>query len=232
MACSIVQGFLPSRHGLPFPNDFPRGVPVLNLPTPFGSIPIGNANGGLCGGMVFTAIDLFKFRLSPPEYPYPPVFRYLCHRLIDSFNLPFGVLKYYDWQCRPMHCQTLCGVTIREGLIRLTIDQEWNRIRSLLDADSLAPLGLVKAHSYDPFELGKNHQVLGYGYELDETSGNLSIQTYDPNYPNDDELTLTMNLSDRTSGQPIVHSREGPVIRGVFLTEYRVPDSPPDFTEP
>src|SRR5438105_15397080 len=93
--------FIPSINGFPFPNCWPPGMPVLELPTPFGTIPIGDARGGVCGGMVFAAADYFHFSLPIPRTPEKPLFRYLCRRLLDSWQLPFGVLKYYDWQRRP-----------------------------------------------------------------------------------------------------------------------------------
>lgn len=224
-----VPGFRPSRNGLPFPNWYPPGTPVLELPTPFGTIPLGNANGGVCGGMVFTALDLFTWHEDPPPAPEPPVFRYLCRRLLDSFNLPFGVLKYYDWQRRPLETRTFAGVALLEGLTRLTVAREWPRIQLLLDADQPAALGLVKAHSFSPLALGQNHQVLAYGYDLDPERGTLSIQVYDPNYPGDDGATLSVDVRDPFRGSPITHSREGETVRGIFLTEYRVPAEAPRF---
>ena len=229
MPTAAVPHYLPSKHGFPFPNWYPPGLPVLELPTPFGTIPIGNANGGLCGGMAFASLDLFTFEQPPPPAPEPPVFRYLCHRLIDSFNLPFGVLKYYDWQRRPLETRTFAGVVVQDGLTRLTVEFEWPKIRAVLDAEQLAPLGLVKAHSFRPIELGKNHQVLAYGYDLDDATGELVLKVYDPNFAGDDGVTLALNVTEPMAGRTIVHSREGESVRGIFLTEYRAPANAPAF---
>ena len=87
MPSATVPDFVPSRNGFAFPNWFPPGTPVLEVPTPFGRIPIGDANGGVCGGMVFAAMDLHRFRIAPPPEATPPVFRYLCHRLIDNMMI-------------------------------------------------------------------------------------------------------------------------------------------------
>ena len=54
-----VPGFLPSRNGFAFPNWFPAGTPILELATPFGVVPLGDAHGGVCGGMIFACIDFF-----------------------------------------------------------------------------------------------------------------------------------------------------------------------------
>lgn len=51
--------FLPSRDGLAFTNTWPP-EPALSLPSPFGTIGIGNAANGLCGGMIFAALDYWN----------------------------------------------------------------------------------------------------------------------------------------------------------------------------
>jgi hypothetical protein len=56
---------------------------------------------------------------------------------------------------------------------------------------------LVLVESLNPFDLGKNHQVLAYGYDLDEDSGGLSVRVYDPNHPGHDNVLLSLILLDR-----------------------------------
>lgn len=229
MPSATVPDFVPSRNGFAFPNWFPPGTPVLEVPTPLGRIPIGDANGGVCGGMVFTAMDLHRYGIVPPPEATPPVFRYLCHRLIDSFNLPFGVLKYYDWMRRPGSSRSYGGVKMQAGLSYLTIENEWPRIRASLDAGQTVALGLVKAHSFHPKEMGKNHQVLAYAYETFEATGDITIHIYDPNYPLEDTATLITNIQNPDADRPVIHSREGPSVRGFFYTEYRPPADAPNF---
>lgn len=223
----MLLTFRPSQHGLPFPNCFPRGMPVLEVPTPFGRIPIGDAAGGLCGGMVFAALDFYLLDRPRPLQPTPPVFRYLARRLLDSWNLPFGVLRYYDWQRRPDDSRFLAGVRVLAGVSRLTITEEWPKVRAALEAGLPVPLGLVNAHSFNPRQLPRNHQVLAYGYELNDTADELTLHVYDPNYPNDDTAALRVSLADPNRGRPVVHTCEGPTVRGFFLTEYRKPTNAP-----
>ncbi len=226
MPTGLVPNFSPREHGFPFPNWFPPGSALIRIPTPLGTIPIGDANGGVCGGMVFAAMDFFTFGVPRPPEATPPVFRYLAHRLLDSFNLPFGFLKYYDWMRRPSATRTLGGLAVQTGVGVLTRDHEWPRIQAELRAGRLVPLGLVQAHSLHPKELGRNHQVLAYGYQLAD-DGELTIDIYDPNHPNDNDVKLHWNLNAAEAGEPLRHSIDGPRVRGIFVSEYRRPAAPP-----
>ncbi len=213
-----IPNFTPSRHGFPFYNSFPAGTPAYVVPTPFGRIAIGDAAAGLCGGMVFAAIDLHRHSAAIPNSPEPPLFEYFVRRLLASWDLPFGVLKYYDWQRRP-----------DSPLIRLTITRDWPRIRAALDAGRFAPLGLVHASGYRLRDLPRNHQVLAYGYDLEETTGEVKLHIYDPNHPGADDAALTFGLRNPDGVQRIVHSCEGAAVRGIFLTRYSRPSFVPDF---
>ena len=217
-----IADFKPSLHGFPFVNWFPPGTPAIEVATPFGRIRIGDASAGLCGGMVFAAMDFHRHGASSlPASPEPHVFRYFVRRQIASWDLPFGAVKYYAWQRRAGASRFLGGIRVRSGLTRLTILNEWPRIRRELDAGRLAPLGLVRIHGSDPRHLVQNHQVLGYGYSFDSSSQEVTLRIYDPNYPGDDGTTLTFRLQDPDAEQRLIHSQEGPTVRGAFLTKYR-----------
>jgi hypothetical protein len=219
MATNRVSEFKPSTHGFHFANDFPQ-APVLTIRFPrLGSIGIGNAAGGLCGGMVFAVRDFFEADQPPPESAQVPnpgtrLFEFLARRLMDSFNLPGGVLKYYRW----MTCPDGNHRSV-QGLAWRTIHQEWPRIRALIDQGHPCPLGLVTVQSLAPLRLGENHQVLAYGYDLDEKKQHLTIQVYDPNHPRQDDLTLSLAIDQPTQATPIVFSTGMPV-RGFFRTSY------------
>jgi hypothetical protein len=200
-------------------------MPVVSIPTPFGTANFGNAGVGLCGGMIYTAIDLFLFGLPVPPEPTEPVVRYISHRLLDSFNFPFGWMKYLDWQVRHGHSTRLLP-----GITELTA-RDWPRIKAVLDAGQLCPLGLVKIQSWDPFQLGHNHQVLAYGYEYDDATSDLTVQIYDPNFPAD-PCELRTNLNEPTRQRQVRHSIEGETVRGFFPTDYRRPAVPPVFDCP
>jgi hypothetical protein len=67
----FVRGFKPSIDGLHFLNNFPH-VPDYMLNILGQSVSVGDAHNGLCGGMVYTVIDLFEANLLPPPDTVPP----------------------------------------------------------------------------------------------------------------------------------------------------------------
>jgi hypothetical protein len=225
-----VPNFLPSTHGLPWPNWYPVGTPVFLMRTPLGALGVPDASRGLCGGMIFTTMDLHHHGIrSIPQAPEKPVFEYICHRLFTSWGLPFGWMKYWDWQNRPDRTRT--GLFGRTGVLELTINSEWPKIRTALDAGQLVAVGLVNVQNWRLTKLGLNHQVLVYGYDFDEETTEVTLQTYDPNYPGDDTITMRFKLNSVLQEGPvrITHTVTGPTIRGVFLTDYRPLTEPPAF---
>ena len=224
-----VPGFTPSVNGLHFMNSFPHEAAiVVDLP-PFGKIAIGDAANGLCGGMVFTVRDVAETPgMSPPPDLVPPaegspLFSYIVARLIDSFDLPAaGFMKYYDWMITPDNDTGWPPFFVRRGLAWKTIVEEWpNSIRPELDAGRLCPLGLVTVASLDPTQLGQNHQVLAYGYDLD--GANLSLLIYDPNtaQATSDSVRIAFSLADPSNRTPISHNVNiGNPVRGLFRVPY------------
>ncbi|HYT90672.1 MAG TPA: hypothetical protein VEL76_18335 [Gemmataceae bacterium] len=227
MASVRVPAFTPSTSGFHFANNF-EDAPVLTiLVPPFGEIPVGSAAGGLCGGMVFAALDLFHQGTPPPPdrtapRPGTPLFQYIARRLLDSFNGVAGVFKYLEWMRLPEDGR-LFGLLKSIGWH--TVHGEWPAIRADLDAGRPCPLGLLKVESLNPLDVGNNHQVLAYGYDLDEAAGTLKILVYDPNCPDQDDVTLTVNVSDPANPSRIVYSAD-PKGRGFFRTRY-APGDPP-----
>ncbi len=105
------------------------------------------------------------------------------------------------------------------------VAREWPRIRRGLDAGRLVPLGLVRVVSANPLELTRNHQVLAWGYDLDGPT--LVLRIYDPNWPGDDEVTITLDVSDPDGDAGPVYSKaDGPLV-AFFRAPYRAaPDRP------
>jgi hypothetical protein len=195
MASTVrVPGFLPSTSGFHFGNSWPH-QPTLTIPFPTGPINVGDAAGGLCGGMAFAARDFFESgepipatTTNPPAHT--PLYDYLVRRLFDSFDIPAGVAKFYTLQL-PFTDQA--GETVRQ----------WQRIQPELDAGRLVCLGLIRVRSFSPGALGRNHQVLTYGY--DEQDGRVTLAICDPNHHDADDVTLSFS----TGGAPEVQYAVG-----------------------
>src|SRR6266516_274997 len=141
--------FLPSLNGFAFTNAWPS-EPAVVLHTPFGEIHIGNAAGGLCGGMVFAALDYWHAAIVPPTVqpgPSEPLYGYIVRRLIESWHLPVGITQYYQWMNLPDGDTgfDVLGrhVVIDRGLAWRTIQVQWPQIKADLDAGTPVPLGVV-----------------------------------------------------------------------------------------
>jgi hypothetical protein len=228
-----VANFLPSTRALGFPNSWPN-YPHATIPTPFGDIAIGSASNGMCGGMVFAVRDYFEAGTLPPSGRQPgpgePLYDFIVERLYASFDLPLGPTKYYDWMTTADH-----DTTLKTGLAHRTILEEWPKIQNDLDNGRLSCLALVTIYSLNPGDMGYNHQVLAYGYDLSPANV-LTLKLYDPNFsdyvygtrcPAANNVTLSLSLSDPSHTTPITHNVSilNP-IRGFFHLPYQRVSAP------
>jgi hypothetical protein len=208
MAESVrVPDFLPSTSGLHFVNYYPH-EPTLTITLPLGRVlGIGDAANGLCGGMVFTVVDYFQAKVVIPSDTNPPaagspLYQFIVKRLFDSFNLPLGIARYLALM-EPSFPDVGLGFGL-PGRASVMVSEEWPRIKASLDAGQLAPLGLVKIKSDKPEDLGKNHQVLAYGYDLD--GAELTLRLYDPNYADNDDVQVQLNIADAQAPIALTYS--------------------------
>jgi hypothetical protein len=223
--------FLPSQNGLPFTNAWPS-EPAVVLPTPFGKINIGNAAAGLCGGMVFTALDYWHAAIEPPAArpaPGEPLYRHIVQRLVDSWHLPAGVAQYYQWMNLPDGDSgfDVFGrhVVTDRGLAWRTIKTQWPQITADLDHGTPAALGVVTVASSAPADLGHNHQVLAYGY--DKSGSQITVRVYDPNSGQRDDIYIRFDQKTPAKPTTFAHNLNiGHPVRGFFRTAY-TPATPP-----
>lgn len=228
MSSHFVPNFKPSTRGLRFINSFPHQADIIvNVPL-LGNVPIGDAYNGVCGGMVFAVRDFFESNHpAPPDTAPPaqgsPLFNFIVQRLFDSFNLPSGVAKYYQWMTTPDE-DTGVWPMIRHGVAWHTIVEEWPKVKAEIDSGHPSPLGLVTVHDVNPADIGHNHQVMAYGYEVD--AGNkLTLHLYDPNTGASDGCYLSLSLSSPSQSTPIQHNVAiGLPIRGFFHVDYKPSD--------
>jgi hypothetical protein len=223
--------FLPSRNGFAFNNAWPS-EPDVTRPTPFGQIHIGNADTGLCGGMVFAALDYWHGRITPPAArpaPSEPLFQYLVQRLVASWNLPTGAAQYYQWMNLPDGNTgfDVAGqhIVTEHGLASRTIQAQWPQITADLDRGIPAALGVVTVASASPADLGLNHQVLAYGYEASPSQ--VTVQVYDPNSGQNNGIHIQFDPRDPAGPSNFTHNLNiSRPVRGFFRTAY-TPATPP-----
>jgi hypothetical protein len=226
-----LPGFLPSRDGFAFDNAWPP-APAVTVRTPFGSIGIGDDAGGLCGGMVFAALDYWHAGLRPPASrpaPGSALHNYVVRRLIASWHIPGGVIRYYQWMNLPDgDTRVTAGgrhLFTARGVSRRTIASHWPRIRASLDAGVPAPLGVVTVASPNPVMLPHNHQVLAYGYTL--AGSEVTLRVYDPNAGQDDDVGIRFDASAPARATAFRHNLHvGRPVRGFVLVAYS-PVTPP-----
>jgi hypothetical protein len=183
--------------------------------------------------MVFAALDYWTAGRAPPRDTSPPsygspLFGYLVRRLIDSWGLPTGPATYFQlmqpWY--PDGDRQVGPFTAHGRAWRMAV-REWPAIRAALDAGHPCPLGLVKVSSANPADLGKNHQVLAYGYHLVGTA--VTLRVYDPNQADNDSVTISFDVADPTAAIPVTMTPDVSAASGVlcfFQVEYR-PKWPP-----
>jgi hypothetical protein len=203
--------FVPSTHGFAFTNSWPalpaftfwRARPASRLR----SVRIGNTANGLCGGMVFAALDFWHAGRRPPaDRPAggEPLFRFLVRRLIDSWRLPVTGARYYRWMWRS------------DADVAARTRREWPAIRADLERGVPVPLGIVTTASRDPRLIGRNHQVLAYAVQ------DQKIQVYDPNRGQRDDVFIAAQPDGYTHNLDIAYA-----IRGFFRVAYRARKPPP-----
>ncbi|WP_350285775.1 hypothetical protein [uncultured Croceitalea sp.] len=189
-----MTAFKPVQHGFKFENTFKNiFIDAIDWRT-----------GGLCGGMVYTALDYYNTRgRTIPKTIYrptegSPLQRYLYDRQVTSLtsNLdkwaeiglnPGGARnsEFFNW-----------GLENKRG-------SRINELRSFIDRGIPVPLGMqsVGEKDSDP----GNHQVLAIGYDFgtaqDMANGRykrkMKIYIYDPNYANEIQ-TMVPNFKEET----------------------------------
>lgn len=230
---SVVPGFRPSLHGLPFANAFPPGPTMRLGPFDARMLGFGDASAGLCGGMALTARDLYEAGLrAPADGPAPPAngsprFRALVRRQVQSLDWMRVPLRYLDLQaCRPDPPSGLARRLRREAPRVVALLREWPRIRAGIDAGHPVVVGLIRAAGSSPWRLTKNHQVLAWAWEGE--GGRITLRVYDPNHPGRDDVELRIDVDGPSPGTPWrdrirMSQSTGEPLLGFFLQPYPPP---------
>lgn len=219
MSENVVPGFLPSRNGLHFANRYPPGPTVRFGPLDPRWIGIGDASAGLCGGMCFTVRDVFEAGISVPPDREPPAngsprFKSIVRRQVQSLDWLRLPLQFYR--------RSAFGASLGTDRIKATFEREWPKIRREIDEGRVAMLGLIRVAGKNPFRLTGNHQVIAYGYA--EDGRGVTLRIYDPNWPDDDNVTAVLRLDEalRPTG---LESSSGEPLLGYFLAPFKPGDA-------
>lgn len=212
--------FSPKDHGFHFNNRFVNNV--VNLPFS-GQI----QTRGRCGGMAYAALDYYNAGLPIPRYTaedflnsggIPPdkhwLADYIYNRLINSFLVP-SARCFVTWTLHSDH-----PTTLYQGVTKWTKDDEFPKLRARIDAGSPVVLGLISNKARSLENVGKNHQVVAYGYDFDNSNGLMRVYVYDNNH-RDEEVRLE-SLPDN----PHFNDSKGDIWRGFFVQDY-TPARPP-----
>lgn len=196
--------FTPSEHGFKFQNSFTNHI--IKVP----ELGIDFTTRGRCGGMAAASLDYWHNGLAIPDNGALPtdgsvLGDYLYARLVDT--MVANGWKFFHFMRTPDHPTWLNGI----GVARATREEEFPRIRAILDSGKPCLLGLSQARSIG--ELGNDHQVIAYGYESDDRYSHLLI--YDNNHPNNTKVRLRFTTAYAPDEREIVQST-GEVWRGLF----------------
>lgn len=182
-AAPRMTGFDPARHGLAFHNTFDNDV-VRELDV---------RTNGLCGGMVYTALDHYNARVPVPRQTHRPAVNTGLHDYIYSRQVNSIVDNLDKW----------AELGFNPGGRRNSEFFNWGlqgfnggrlqELRAKIDRGQPVPLGLWH---YDGHS-GGDHQVLAIGYDTGRYAGDLGryredlkIFVYDPNYPGETKVLV------------------------------------------
>jgi hypothetical protein len=218
MSENAVPDFLPTRNGFHFANRFPPGPTIRVGPLDPRWIGVGDAKDGLCGGMAFTVRDLFEAGVAAPPDREPPAngsprFKSIVRRQVQSL----------DWMRLPFRfwLRSALGASFGGDRARATYEREWPKVRREIDEGRLAMIGLVRVGGWNPFRLTGNHQVMAFGYA--EDGRGVTLRIYDPNWPDRDDVSVTLHLDPALRPTHLEQSTGEPVL-GWFLAPYASAD--------
>ncbi|MEJ7786597.1 MAG: hypothetical protein WKF96_17485 [Solirubrobacteraceae bacterium] len=209
----VETDFLPSLDGFRFGNSWPDTP--YTLPPLRGTVldqKYGNAEKGLCGGMVYAALDYFMSgsRIpvtdKPPAGEQDPFFLYLVARLFATFSFASVslILKLMNPAYPDADENVLNSLGLAQGRAAVMAHEEWPLIRSDIDAGRPSPMFLVTVKSLNPFDLGKCHQVLAYAYEA--SAHNVTLSVYDPNQHEVDSVRMSFTDGDVANRIVVMHN--------------------------
>lgn len=196
--------FDPLTHGYFFPNRFElRGFEKIK------KFLDRHIIYGMCGGMVFSALDFYFDQINIPDYgkvkELPLNYtKYLWKRQSDSVSIStfFKILWFTSLS--------------KSSSINRTLEVELPLILDRLEDNLPAPIVIIRSSLFQ--NPTHNHQVLVNECEINNDALELSL--YDPNHPKDIPI-----LTISTGTNPKIEQSSGEPIRGFFLNKYTYKNS-------
>jgi hypothetical protein len=218
MDTKTIPGFLPTTNGFHFANAWPHGPTVRFGPLDPRIVGVGDAADGLCGGMVYTAADLFVAGVAVPTDREPfangsPRFNAIVRRQVESLDWLRVPVRYW--------LRSALGGSFGGDRARATLENEWPRAKAELDAGRVIQIGLIRVASWNPWQLTMNHQVMAWGYA--EDGRGVTLNLYDPNWPDRDDVTITIHLDPALRPTGLSQSTGEPLL-GWFALPYSPAD--------
>jgi hypothetical protein len=217
----VMTRFKPEIHGFKFANNFTVQTQIAGFNGP--------SFGGLCGGMVYAALDYFYAARTIPQQNYMPaegmpLQSYIWQRQQNS-ALP-NADKWIEYGFNPFGSRNREFFTwgIQFGSGRL------GELMSKIDRGDPVPLGLKDCGGDCGCPGGPgSHQVLAIGYQLGRYNGDqtnnvqdVSIFVYDPNYPNE-----TLTLKPDVAGAMYLYSERNSSRWRAYFTDLKYSRSTP-----
>ena len=215
---AAIPDFVPSLNGFHFANRWPPGPTARFGVFDPRVVGIGDASTGLCGGMVYSVADLHaaKIPVPPDTEPFPngsPRFQAIVRRQVESLYWLTVPVRFW--------LRMALGGSFGGDRARATFEDEWPKARAAIDRGELVPIGLVRVAAMSPAKLTNNHQVIAWGYR--EDGRGVTLRLYDPNWPDRDDVTVTIHLDPALRPTGLEQSTGEPLL-GWFVLPYRPAD--------
>jgi hypothetical protein len=173
-----MTNFNPAIHSFRFANTF-EGVDA------------SSRYGGLCGGMVYSALDYYYANVQIPQQTYAPGNRYPLQSYI--YKRQAKSAQESNWDRWAELWFNPDGARTTEFFNWGIENNRMNELKNMIDAGKPAPIGLWHSDEAEKFGYykGGDHQVLAIGYDFGNYKGDkganvsdFKIFVYDPKFRN------------------------------------------------
>lgn len=203
----MKTNFDPLTHGYKFQNRFEfKGIKKLT------SIFKNKLIYGMCGGMVFTALDYFFDQKKVPKFHHPSELtinyaKYLWRRQTESVSLS-ALIKLIYYALLPQRIS-----------IRKSIENELPKALDLLLDNLPVPLIIIRSNFFQ--NPTHNHQVLVT--QMNYKNNVMEMVLYDPNHP---QISPSI-IVDKDKKE--LFQTTGELVRGFFVNKYQYRNSEQEY---